>query len=195
MLRRSLALAVLAAGLAGCTLQNDLRDRLVNPVRPGKTAPAFRSGSIEGPAVSLQDFGGGPLVLNFWGAWCPPCRHEQAALQRISQEFESAGVRFLGVDVGDPLGRARDFQREYRVTYPSAYDPAGEVAHTYRVNAFPTTFLIDDQGVIVHRRQGAVSDGELRGLIRSKLLKAKRASHGVQEIGQAMARSATMTGS
>jgi peroxiredoxin len=174
VLRRSLALALVAGSLAGCSLQTDLRDRLINPVRPGKAAPAFLTGSVAGQEVSLGDFGGTPLVLNFWGAWCPPCRGEQPALLRISQEFEAQGVRFLGVDVGDPLGRARDFQREYRVTYPSAFDPRGQVAHVYRVDVFPTTFLIDDKGIIVHRRQGAVSDGELRGLIHSKLLKAKR---------------------
>jgi peroxiredoxin len=175
VLRRSLALALVAVSLAGCSLQTDLRDRLVNPVRAGKAAPAFLTGSVEGTAVSLGDFGGAPLVLNFWGAWCPPCRDEQPALQRVSQEFEANGVRFLGVDVGDTLGRARDFQRDYRVTYPSAYDPRGQVAHTYRVDVFPTTFLIDDKGIIVHRRQGALSDGDLRSLIRTKLLKAKRA--------------------
>ena len=124
---------------------------------------------LTGEPMRLADLRGKVVVLNFWGTWCPPCRKEMPALQRIWEEYRELGVEFVGVAVLDVEEDVREFAESTGVTYPLGLDTTGLITRAYRVTSFPTTFLIDSDGV-ESRRIGIVNAGALRiflnGLLR-----------------------------
>ena len=102
-------------------------------------------------------------MLNFWASWCEPCRDESPLLDRWHEKV-SAGGRgtVLGVDVLDVSDDARDFVREFDLSYPMLRDGDGEVLGDYGVIAYPETFVIDRRGRIVASRRGPVDEAFMR---------------------------------
>lgn len=150
-----------AAGI-GASRSTTSRDR----VAVEGAAPAFdlpRVG-VDGERVRLADFAGRPLVVNFWASWCVPCRKEMPALQAVAERFEGS-LGFVGVNHQDGRTPAAEFEAEVGVTYPSGYDPDGDVARDFGVLGLPTTVLVDARGRIVARRLGEVTEDELEALI------------------------------
>ena len=129
-------------------------------------APAFdlpRVG-MDGERVSLGDFAGRPVVVNFWASWCVPCRQEMPALQATSERL-AGRVAFVGINYEDTESSAADFQRDVGAKYPSGLDSDGEVASRYAVQGLPTTVLIDGRGRIVARVLGGVTQKKLLSLV------------------------------
>jgi thiol-disulfide isomerase/thioredoxin len=101
-------------------------------------------------------------VLNFWASWCGPCRAEQRALARASQELAPAGVRFVGVNVRDDRAAAAAYLSEFAVGYPSLYDRPGDFVQALGVDAPPappTTLVVDADGRIAARVLGVLPGG------------------------------------
>ncbi len=132
-------------------------------------APQVTGKTLTGAPVSLSQFRGHVLVMNFWGSWCTPCRAEAPVLASLAQHFSPAGVRFLGVDIRDTPASAQAFQRDFHITYPSLNDPGDVIALAFRSTVppagIPTTLVISRTGRIAARVIGEVSDAGLRGLI------------------------------
>jgi len=103
---------------------------------------------IEDKEVSLEDFKGKAVVLNFWATWCGPCREEMPLLEKSWNKYKDKGVVFLGIDVMDDKGEAAEFIESTGITYPNLYDPSGKVSSKYKVIALPATFFIDKEGTI-----------------------------------------------
>lgn len=129
-------------------------------------APAFDLPKVGDPAtrVTLAQFAGRPLVVNFWASWCVPCRKEMPALESVSERL-AGRVAFVGINHQDGKTSAIDFQRKVGVRYPSGWDPAGTTGTRYGVVGLPTTFLVDGSGRIVARKLGEVTEKELLELI------------------------------
>ncbi len=108
---------------------------------------------ITGEQVSLAQFAGTPVVVNFWASWCTPCKEELPALQAFADKHEEAQV--LGVDFQDSATEARELQAELGFTFPSVSDPGGELGAEYRVLGMPTTFFLDSE----HRIVSAIAGG------------------------------------
>ncbi|MFC7401211.1 TlpA family protein disulfide reductase [Citricoccus sp. GCM10030269] len=129
----------------------------------------FTSTSFSGESVSSGDWTGDPVVLNFWYAACAPCRVEAPDLRQLHQQFESEGVRFVGVNVRDTADTARAFERNFGITYPSLEDRGGQVllAMTDYVppQAVPTTIVLDRQGRVASRILGVADPSTLKSLI------------------------------
>jgi peroxiredoxin len=103
----------------------------------------------EGEQLSLSSYDGKVVVLNIWGAWCPPCRVEAPQLQEVWESYEDKGVQVLGIDVRDDQRSApADFMRDTGLTYPSIYDPPGRsllALKGYPRAAVPSTIVLDKQ--------------------------------------------------
>jgi cytochrome c biogenesis protein CcmG/thiol:disulfide interchange protein DsbE len=123
----------------------------------GHPAPDFTLTSLDGSEVSLSDFQGQPVVLNFWATWCPPCRAEMPALQAASELLAGEAV-VLGVSLQETSSAVGPFAEEFGITYPLVLDQSAQVALTYRVSSIPTTFFIDEQGVVAEVFHSSLSE-------------------------------------
>jgi thiol-disulfide isomerase/thioredoxin len=107
-------------------------------------------------------------VLNFWGSWCAPCRVETPQFSQVASSVAGRGVRFLGVDVKDDEQFAQAFLSTRSISYPSLYDPRGEVALAFRdypANAIPSTIVLDRQGRVAAVYTAAVTEPDLRAVL------------------------------
>jgi thiol-disulfide isomerase/thioredoxin len=149
-----LKLALLAVALTMAALVSCAGD--ADSGAPGRLAPSLSAEDVrEGrPVVELAD--GKPAVVNFFAAWCVPCRKELPLLVTAERRLRG-GITFVGVDVKDSRTRATDLLEEFDVTYPAAYDPQGEIAAAFRVQAMPTTFFLRPDGRIVDQVFGELS--------------------------------------
>jgi cytochrome c biogenesis protein CcmG, thiol:disulfide interchange protein DsbE len=111
--------------------------------------------------LALQELRGFPVVLNFWASWCPPCRDEAPRLEDRWRASRDNGVVFLGLDMQDLTGDAREFIREFRISYPNVRDPGDEVARDWGVTGLPETFFLSARGRVVAHVIGAVSSRQL----------------------------------
>lgn len=128
-----------------------------------REAPGFRLPDVEGKGwVSLDDFSGKVVLVNFWASWCLPCREEAPALQEAWEDYRRRGVSFVGIDERDDLAAARAFIDEFGITYPSGSDPAGSMADDYEILGLPSSFLIDRGGLIRYRFTGYLDAQTLR---------------------------------
>jgi len=141
--------------------------------RPAPVAPLVSGTTLGGARLSLAQFRGHVVVLNFWGSWCTPCRAEAPVLAALSQRFGRSGVRFVGVDIRDTPAAAKAFQRDFRIGYPSLNDPGDQIAldfaSTVPPAGIPTTLVISPRGRIAARVIGGVSYPGLRSLIAATL--------------------------
>jgi thiol-disulfide isomerase/thioredoxin len=103
----------------------------------------------EGKQLKVSDYQGKVVVMNLWGAWCPPCRVEAPQLQKVWEAYEDKGVQVLGIDVRDyDRTFPQDFMRDTKLTYPSIYDPPQRTLlalQGYPRAAVPSTIVLDKQ--------------------------------------------------
>ncbi|MET0094516.1 MAG: TlpA disulfide reductase family protein, partial [Sedimenticola sp.] len=87
-------------------------------------------------------------LLNFWATWCPPCVKEIPSLGRLKRKLSDRAVAVLSVDVGESVERVEAFLKKVPADFPVMLDPEGATVKTWKLRAFPTTFLIDGEGRI-----------------------------------------------
>lgn len=157
--RRRILIAVVTVGVilvAGVTDGLSTSPAPVQHVSDQGPAPAFSLPSVKDPArtVSLARYAGRPVILNFWGSWCAPCRREMPLLARTADRVGSR-IQFLGVDLEDAQrSSAVSMMDRYKTPYPSGYDPNDSVANAYRLVGTPTTFFINAKGHVIGKVQG-----------------------------------------
>lgn len=152
-------------------------------VRASPPSDALQRGNGEdAPAISLPDLtdpeqtvdlrhvsAGRPVVLNFFASWCVPCRHELPAFEALHERLGDR-IAFLGVAHQDRREDALDLIAETGVTYPTGYDPAGDVARSYGLYGMPTTVFIAADGEILATRTGELDASDLEAAIHDLLL-------------------------
>ncbi len=118
----------------------------------GSKAPNFTLHSLDGDEVSLSDYKGKKILVNFWATWCPPCKKEMPAIQQFSKEANEDLV-VIAVNI-DPENDVVAFANEYKLTFPILLDYQDvdkPVSDNYQVMAIPTTFFIDSEGNIQNK--------------------------------------------
>lgn len=118
--------------------------------------------TLTGEQLSLSSYAGKVVVVNVWGAWCPPCRAEANDLAAAAEELQPQGVVFVGINSRDSSrDNARAFERTYDMPYPSIYDPSGRnllAFHgTLTPNSIPSTVIIDKEGRVAASVLGEVT--------------------------------------
>jgi len=136
--------------------------------REGFSAPDFSLDLLDGGQVTLSDLRGQVVMVNLWASWCPPCRAEMPAIERVYQEYQSQGLVVLAVNTTsqDTEAAAAAFVAEYGLSFPIPLDRTGAVANRYQLQGLPSTYFIDRQGVI---RSVVVGGPMAESLIRSKV--------------------------
>lgn len=126
-------------------------------------APSVTAETLEGEQLSLEDMDG-IVVVNFWASWCGPCATEAPDLVAIHDTYRDRGVHVVGVNVRDTTTNALSFERDFRVPYPSWFDPDAQIAARFGgigPSALPTTILVDHEGRVASRLFGAVTARQL----------------------------------
>ncbi|QRG65292.1 TlpA family protein disulfide reductase [Brevibacillus choshinensis] len=139
----------------------------------GHLAPHFTLTGLDNQVYKVEGKRPKPVLLNFWASWCGPCRMEAPDLQRLYEKYKDQ-VDFYGVNVtnSDSPEAAAAFVQAYKLTFPIPMDVAGTVSNRYLIQAFPTTYLVDTQGVVRAKIIGMIDaptlELELRKLLNEK---------------------------
>jgi peroxiredoxin len=114
----------------------------------GRPLSDFHLPDLNGQLVSLSDYQGRPVLINFWGTWCPPCRAEMPDLESFYQQHQGEGLVVLGINNGDSETAAAEFVEAMGISFPILLDEAFAVADGWMVNNLPTTILIGRDGLV-----------------------------------------------
>ena len=134
------------------------------PVRVGAPAPEIDLPALDGSRVQLSKLRGHPVVVSFWGTWCPPCRTEFPQLVRLHAAYATSGLVVLGVNGRDQELSNKAVQRfvdEFAVPFAIALDQRGRARRAFRLVGLPTTVFIDTAGVIQRIHTGPIRAEEL----------------------------------
>jgi peroxiredoxin len=152
--RRALFASILVAGLAWLLISADRTGTSTAGQIPapqvGFLAPDFTLSTPEGETITLSELRGKAVLVNLWATWCPPCRAEMPAIQKLYQEYRDQGFVVLAVNATyqDDASKIPAFTREYGLTFPILLDLTGNVSHQYQLRSLPSSYFIDRQGII-----------------------------------------------
>lgn len=133
-------------------------------IEAGVPAPQIDLETLDGGRIRLSALRGRPVVITFWGTWCPPCRDEFPALVAAHQKHREAGLEVLAVNQRDQELNTKDveaFAKEYGVDFTVALDPKGRSRRNFRLLALPTTVFVDSAGTIRTVHPGPISPRQL----------------------------------
>lgn len=151
--RRWLLLGGAGLVLGACQSANNTPAPIV-----GRPAPDFAARSLDGERITLHQYRGQPLVLNFFATWCVPCLTELPAFQTIANRYAERGLAFLLVDLQEDPEEVALFLSELDVALPAVIDDTGEITKLYRVRGLPSTFFLDRAGIIQAVQMGALDE-------------------------------------
>lgn len=124
-------------------------------------APDFTLSTFDGQEITLSDFRGQVVVINFWASWCPPCRDEAAYLESTWRSYKEQGVIFLGVDYVDTEREALAYIEEFDISYPNGPDLRTRISQAYRIRGVPETFFVAKDGTLRGVKIGPLVPPEL----------------------------------
>ena len=128
----------------------------------GAVAPPFEQTTLASDTLSLFDFRGESVVINFWATWCAPCLVEMPALQDL---HDATGVRIIGVNMGEARAVVAEWIGENGITFDNVLDPNGQISQMYRLRGQPSTYVVAPDGIITHIFYGPVSIDALRNAL------------------------------
>lgn len=156
-----IAIALVASGPAAPAAPAGAAGAAADPAARAFSLPVLGRSAQK---ISLSDYAGKPVIVNFFASWCEPCQKETPLLARFYRA-EHAKVAIVGLDENDVLGSAMSFTRKEGVRYPVGFDPGAVAASAYGVAALPQTFFLDARHRIVDRVFGAVTQADInRGI-------------------------------
>ena len=149
--------AVLLTGSMQAWAQGQINYKVIPNLEAMKDktpTPDFTLSNPDCKKVSLKDFRGKVVFLNFWATWCVPCREEMPAMEKLYQEFKDRNFVVLAVNVKDRKQDAVNFAKELKLSYPMVIDPDAQVGLLYGAWGLPTTYLIGPKGEGLARAWG-----------------------------------------
>jgi peroxiredoxin len=123
-------------------------------------APDFTLKSLKGSNLKLSEFRGDVVMINFWATWCGPCRQEMPILNDLYLKYRDMGFTLLGVNVEKNTTKAANMIRDLKVVFPVLFDTENSVSKLYKVEAMPSTVLVDRDGKLRYVHRGYVPGTE-----------------------------------
>lgn len=145
-----LACAALSAGAAPAGAPDDPA-RALDLIKPNRQQQArdFNVAALEGGKLRLADLRGKVVFLNLWATWCPPCKEEMPAMERLWQRYKGQGLVVIALSMDAPGAKVvKPFIEQAKYTYRVGLDPKMEIAQLYGARSVPSTFIIDRSGAL-----------------------------------------------
>ena len=139
----------------GQTDDDYMEELYIIPFKDKVKAQNFILKNLNGHEVSLNDYRGQIVLINFWATWCLPCRIEMPSMEKLYAEFKNDGFTILAIDLMEDADSVRAFKEKYKLNFPILLDSDGSVAQFYGVISIPTTYLINRDGHIIGSALGA----------------------------------------
>jgi len=129
-------------------------DRLFGIVGVIKVPPAedpvrINLKDMNGNNISLSDFKGKIVFLNFWTTWCPTCRIEMPSMEKLHQKLKNEDFAMVTINLQESASQVKAFFKEFKLTFTALLDSTGEVGASFGIRAIPTTYIIDKTGRII----------------------------------------------
>lgn len=125
----------------------------------------FKLKDLTGKEVSLSDYKGKKVFLNFWATWCPPCKAEMPEMEMLYQETKNSDLVILAVNLDEEKDTVQKFINSNKYNFPVLLDTGNIVASQYEVVSIPTSFFIDKEGNIVDKHIGAMTIEDMKNYI------------------------------
>lgn len=155
---RRTALAAIGSGLSF--------PEIIFALDHGEPAPKFRAKTMDGETITNDSIHGQVVLLQFWATWCPYCKRDMPALEKLGQEFESQGLVVFGVNVGESKKKVKQFLEQSHRSSKVILTEDTNLAAVFEAKSFPLYVLIDRNGKLVGTQAGAGGEGALRHLLR-----------------------------
>lgn len=154
----SLALIILAIGAMIVTRDNSSTAAQTTDTASAQMVPDFTLAGLDGSPITLSDFRGHYVLLNFWATWCPPCQAELPELQAYYTDYRSKGFVLLGIDVQEDPTTVSTFLQQRGFDYPVGVDTTGAVHASFGTNSLPLSVLVGPSGELIKMwRPGAIT--------------------------------------
>ena len=130
----------------------------------GDKAPDFVLNKMNGDKMALSSLKGQKVFLNFWASWCPPCKAEMPDIQKLYQEDNNIAI--LAVNLQEENKKVINFMFSNNYTFPVVMDKTGQVARDYLVRGIPTTYILDENGIIMNKASGALNYEQMLDMLK-----------------------------
>jgi cytochrome c biogenesis protein CcmG/thiol:disulfide interchange protein DsbE len=175
--RTLIRLAIILALAAGLYLFSRHKFRALKNGEFRKPAPDFSLTDLSGRRLSLSEYKGKVVLLNFWATWCDPCRQEIPRFVELQNKYGERGLQVVGVSLDDDAKAVPPFYRQYKMNYPVAVGDAKLAERFGDILGLPVNLLIDRDGRIAARHVGEANIPQVETEIRS-LLQTPQAPQG-----------------
>lgn len=147
--------------------EEDIPGAKLSALREGAEAPDFELTTLAGEKVKLSDYRGKKVILNFWATWCPPCKAEMPHMQNFYEENKDKGVEIVAVNLTNMdkgMEDIKTFVKDYGLTFPIPLDEEGVAGTTYQAFTIPTSYILDENGVITKKIVGPMDENMMKEL-------------------------------
>ncbi|MDD5312047.1 MAG: TlpA disulfide reductase family protein [Dehalococcoidia bacterium] len=160
---------LVAVFINGCSATNQTgQSGIMTGNRIGNLAQDFNLHTTDGREIKLSDYRGQNVILNFWATWCGPCRYEMPFFQAVQEKWDKSGVIVLAIATMDDPDSVRSYAKVYNLKFTIPVDVMGNVAKKYGISGMPTTFFIDQEGIITSVRIGPfITQEEIEDMMKS----------------------------
>lgn len=120
----------------------------------GLPALEFSAKTSDGKRISLEDYKGKVVLLDFWASWCNPCRAEMPNVKKVYEEYHDKGFEIIGISLDDKEANFKKYMDSEQMTWPQIFDGNGwksEIGQLYAVTAIPATYILDRDGIIRYK--------------------------------------------
>ncbi len=127
----------------------------IKEISPGVPAPDFSLQNIEGESISLSDYKGKVILLNFWASWCGPCIAEMPSIENLHKTVKDENIQVVTINLGESKDVVSNFMSKNGYSFNSLLDSDNSVAGIYGIRSIPTTYIINKEGNIVASKLGS----------------------------------------